>query len=148
MKLPKSVKKYMKMFEKQNIFVKVIAVAVLLYAIKYVVVHIQRVFLDSHYLEGFDPNVDGEHFIFFKMDGCGHCDKLYNNGWSQLQSSNKSGVPTEIVNANNTDVVDTYKQYIDGYPTLLLINKNSVKKYDGDRTASDMEEWLMKNKSN
>ena len=61
------------------------------------------------------------------MDGCGHCDKLYNNGWSQLQTNNKSGVPTEIVNANNTDVVDNYKQYIDGYPTLLLINKNSVK---------------------
>ena len=40
----------MKMFEKQNIFM-IIAVAVLLYAIKYVVVHIQRVFLDSHYLE-------------------------------------------------------------------------------------------------
>tara|TARA_B100000963_G_scaffold348556_2_gene356327 strand:- start:6964 stop:7389 length:426 start_codon:yes stop_codon:yes gene_type:complete len=141
MKLPKSLKKMMKKLQKQNLIVKVALLAVFIYAVKYLLKQLNIAILDSQYLEGF---MDKKTFVFFKMNGCPHCEKMQGE-WNKFVRNNRSGVATKELEASaNQALAEKYN--VQGYPTLLLVNGDKVlATYDGERKAEAFESFVSNN---
>ena len=140
MKLPKGLKKLMKKFEKQHVVIKLAVVALILYSVRYVLKQFNISVLDSHYLEGFGGK---KTFIFFKMNGCPHCEKMQGE-WDKFVKNNRTNIPTKELEASANQKLA--KQYgVKGYPTLLLVEGNTViSTFDGERTAEKFEEFVTK----
>ena len=141
MKLPKSLKKMIKKLQKQPLIVRVAALAVLIYAIKYLLKQFNIAVLDSQYLEGF---MDKKTFVFFKMNGCPHCEKMQGE-WNKFVRNNKTGVATKELEASaNQALAEKYQ--VQGYPTLLLVNGDKVlATFDGERKAEAFESFVTSN---
>ncbi len=141
MKLAKSLKKMMKKLQKQNLIVKVALLAVFIYAVKYLLKQLNIAILDSQYLEGF---MDKKTFVFFKMNGCPHCEKMQGE-WNKFVRNNRSGVATKELEASaNQALAEKYN--VQGYPTLLLVNGDKVlATYDGERKAEAFESFVSNN---
>lgn len=131
----------MKKLQKQNLIVKVALLAVFIYAVKYLLKQLNIAILDSQYLEGF---MDKKTFVFFKMNGCPHCEKMQGE-WNKFVRNNRSGVATKELEASaNQALAEKYN--VQGYPTLLLVNGDKVlATYDGERKAEAFESFVSNN---
>ena len=131
----------MKKLQKQSLIVKVALLAVFIYAVKYLLKQFNIAILDSQYLEGF---MDKKTFVFFKMNGCPHCEKMQGE-WNKFVRNNRSGVATKELEASaNQALAEKYK--VQGYPTLLLVNGDKVlATYEGDRKAEAFESFVSNN---
>lgn len=140
MKLPKSLKKIMKKFEKQHVVVKLMVVALILYAVRYVLKQFNISVLDSHYLEGLSGK---RTFVFFKMNGCPHCEKMQGE-WNNFVSNNNSGLATKELEATkNHKLAEKYG--VQGYPTLLIVEGDSVvATFDGERNVANFQKFALK----
>ena len=138
MKLPKQITKVVKMFEKQPAVVKLVIAFIFLYAVHYLFKEMRWSMGSSNYLEGF---MDKKTFVFFKMNGCGHC-KAMQPEWDKFKPSYKGDVVLKEMEAS-ANKAEVAKFGVKGFPTLLLIqNDKIVKSYDGERTASAFEKFL------
>jgi len=92
--------------------------------------------------EGYEGS---KELLLVHMNGCGHCDDLMPK-WKQFVAQNKSGIKTRAVEmSKDKSLVKKYK--IQGYPTILLLDKNGKKldTYDGPRTVDGLLDYCNKN---
>lgn len=149
MKLPKQLKKLIKKFEKQSDFVRLTIMLIIAYGIYYFLKQMRWGIGNNFYLEGYGgKDFTKKTFVFFKMNGCGHCKKMQPE-WDTFVKSNdpaSSGVKTAVVVAQE-DKETTEKYKITGFPTLLLIENNEiVKSFDEpQRTADKFKSFISSN---
>lgn len=145
MKFTKYLENAMNKLKKQHIIVRAGILIIILYGIKYLLKRFNITVLDSTYLEGFANNkIDKKTFVFFKMNGCPHCDSMQGE-WDKFVSNNKTGVPTlEIEASANQKLVEKYK--VEGFPTLLMVDSdNVIATFEGDRNAESFESFATNN---
>ena len=137
MKLPKPLKNVMKTFEKQSDMVKLGVVLLVLYGVYRFFQEMQWGIGSSSYLEGFTNKT----FVFFRMNDCGHCVKMKPE-WDKFTSSYGDG-PVEIKEVEQAQMTDQQKEWVQGFPTLVLVENGKVlKTYNGERTAAGFEAFL------
>ena len=102
------------------------------------------VFKLKYSVDGFEDS--GILVNIFKSEGCRHCvkakpefDKLV--GMSPIKLNNGKTAIVNVYDANKD--ADKMKMYdIKGYPTILLINGSDTVEYPGQRTATDIINYL------
>ena len=86
-----------------------------------------------------------DKFVFFAMDGCGHCDaviesKEFDNlkkSETNIKCIQDNGEHTELAQYRNDQTV------VPGYPTFLLLKSGQPPTvYDGERTESGFKTFL------
>lgn len=93
----------------------------------------------SYILEGFGTPTK---FIFFHMNGCGHCKNMMGE-WNSFAASNTSSITTEkIEQGDNPELLEKYK--IKQFPSLVLVDENGekIKEYNGGRTAREFQTFV------
>lgn len=97
-----------------------------------------------------DSNADA--FVKFYAPWCGHC-KAMAPTWEELATKYKDDSSIVIGDFDATAnelMLDTYKELVKGYPTILWIPKNDKQnpvKYAGGRELDDFEKWIKENSS-
>ena len=146
MKLPKQLKKLIKTLEKQPDYVRLGLMLVVAYGIYYLFKQLRWGVGNNFYLEGFgNKDFKDKTFVFFKMNGCGHC-KAMQSEWDKFVSkhdSSSTGVKTDVVESSaHPELVKKFN--VQGFPTLLMIKDNAiVKSFEGERTASAFESFTI-----
>ncbi len=87
-------------------------------------------------------NNDKVSLHLVKADWCGHC-KNFLPLWEEM--SKKYSNKYNFVLHNEPDVGKIKKEYkmnITGFPTLFLVNKNSVVKYENSRNEDNILDFL------
>ena len=144
MKLPKQLTKFFKKLEKQPDYVRLALMLVVAYGIYYLFKQLRWGVGNNFYLEGFgNKDFKKKTFVFFKMNGCGHC-KAMQSEWDKFVSkhnASSTGVKTAVVESNSSPEL-VKKFNVQGFPTLLMIKDNAiVKSFEGERTASAFESF-------
>lgn len=92
-------------------------------------------------------NMEGQYektFTLCYMNGCGHCKQMMPE-WEKLEKKYKnhdSILVNKIEASENPDFME--KHNVDGFPTMLMFDDdNNVKRYDGERTFKDFENFLL-----
>jgi hypothetical protein len=86
-------------------------------------------------------------FVFFYMNGCGHCDQVIPVWDNELVKGNTLGSKTYLVRVNNAVSGNITDNVPSSFPCFRYYNgKNShIDSYDeGDRTAKDLLSWMMR----
>ena len=138
MKLPKPLKNVMKNFEKQSDMLKLGIVLLVLYGVYRFFQEMQWGIGSSSYLEGFTNKT----FVFFRMNGCGHCDDMKPE-WNKFTSSYGDDGPVELKEVEKDDMTTQQQTWVKGFPTLVLVENGKVlKTYEGERTAAGFKSFL------
>jgi len=138
MKLPKPLKNVMKTFEKQSDMLKLGIVLLVLYGVYRFFQEMQWGIGSSSYLEGFTNKT----FVFFRMNGCGHCDDMKPE-WNKFTSSYGDDGPVELKEVEKDDMTTQQQTWVKGFPTLVLVENGKVlKTYEGERTAAGFKSFL------
>jgi len=137
MKLPKPLKKVMKKFEKQTDIAKLGITLIVIYGIYRLFKEMRWGIGSTTYLEGFTDKT----FVFFRMNGCKHCEDMKPE-WDKFKMSYKGSV--ELKEIEQSDMTPEQKEWVNGFPTLVLVENNAVvKTFDGaTRTASEFQSFL------
>ena len=136
MKLPKPLKNVMKTFEKQSDMVKLGIVLLVLYGIYRFLQEMQWGIGSSSYLEGFTNKT----FVFFRMNGCGHCDDMKPE-WKKFKASYTG--PIEIKEVEQAQMTAQQQNWVQGFPTLVLVENGEVlKTFEGERTEAGFKSFL------
>ena len=140
-KLPKSVKKIIKMFKKQNSMVKGGLCLVVLYIVYYLFKQMRWIGGNNSYLEGLGGS--DKKFVFFKMNGCPHCVKMTPE-WKAAKAQNKTDVVMTDYERGSTKGGELCKKYgVTGFPTILLLQGGKKKDiYKGERTKGGIMSYL------
>lgn len=137
MKLPKPLKKVMKTFKKQSDMVKLGMVLLVIYGVYGFLKEMRWGIGSSSYLEGFTNKT----FVFFRMNGCGHCDKMKPE-WNKFKSSYSGDC--ELKEIEQAQMTDQQKEWVQGFPTLVLVENGKVlKTFEGERKASVFKSFLL-----
>ena len=102
-----------------------------------------------------------DKFVFFAMDGCGHCDAVIESKeFLNFSSSTdipcirshqdkyytydgNGGEPTEEQNSTIKSMLDSHRGTIKGYPTFMLLKSGQDPiVYDGERKATGFKAFL------
>jgi thiol-disulfide isomerase/thioredoxin len=84
-------------------------------------------------------------FVLFHAPWCGHCVNfipIWNKFESQVKIDNLKIAKINIENEKYKNIINKYKDYIKGYPTVLYIDKLKIKEYDGERTVNSLIEFI------
>ena len=83
--------------------------------------------------------------VLFHMKGCGHCDSLMPD-WDAFEKKNTSNIATQKLERTEAGGL-LEKHKIDGFPTILLLDKNDnkVSAYNGERTTQGLIDFCNKN---
>jgi thiol-disulfide isomerase/thioredoxin len=75
------------------------------------------------------------------MNGCKHCEDMKPE-WNKFKKSYKGSV--ELKEIEQSDMTPEQKEWVNGFPTLVLVENNAVvKTFDGaTRTASEFQSFL------
>jgi hypothetical protein len=139
MKLPSSLNKLAKQFQKQSEMVKIGVVFVVIYGIYYIFKEMRWGVGGNSYLEGFTNKT----FVFFRMNGCKHCENMKPE-WNKFKASYKGNIAIEEV--EQADMTKQQKGWVQGFPTLVLVENDSVlKTYNGERTEAGFTAFLATN---
>lgn len=136
MKLPKPLKNVMKTFEKLSGIVKLGIVLLVIYCVYRFLQEMKWGIGSSSYLEGFTNKT----FVFFRMNGCGHCDKMKPE-WKKFKASYTG--PIELKEVEQAQMTDQQKEWVQGFPTLVLVENGKVlKTFEGERTEAGFKSFL------
>jgi len=83
--------------------------------------------------------------VLFHAPWCGHCVNfipIWNKFESQVNIDNLKIAKINIENEKYKNIINKYKDYIKGYPTVLYIDKLKIKEYDGERTINSLIEFI------
>ena len=114
------------------------AVAILIMVIVRYLLHlvIYSNFL-SNYLENFG---NPKELVYFHMNGCGHCDKMKPE-WNKFKASYTG--PIELKEVEQAQMSDQQKEWVQGFPTLVLVENGKVlKTFEGERTEAGFKSFL------
>ena len=89
---------------------------------------------------------DQKQIIFFHMNKCGHCIK-FKPEWNKFKGkASELGVKTVEYEASDKSAEELRKKYkVTGYPTIVLVNGDNHKTFEGDRTADALEKFVKEN---
>ena len=143
-KLPKEVKKFIKIVKnRQMSVVKVGLCLVVLYIVYYLFKQMRWIGGNNSYLEGLGGS--DKKFVFFKMNGCPHCVKMEPE-WAKFEKSNDSGIQCQAMEAGENKK-EAKKYGVSGFPTLLMISGDKViDTYNGERNAEGFKKFANKHK--
>ena len=142
-KLPKALKKTIKMVKKQNSMIKFVLTLVALYILFIFFKKIRWIMGNNGYLEGLAGS--DKKFIFFKMNGCPHCVKMEPE-WAKFEKSNDSGIKCQAMEAS-ANKQEAKKYGVSGFPSLLLVSGDKViDTYNGERNAEGFKKFVNKYK--
>lgn len=79
------------------------------------------------------------NLIYFYMEGCGYCDEFTKNLWPKVKKLKK--VKTYKVNGPQHKIL-TDKFNIESYPTLIKLDKDGWKTFQGKRTLVNIKKFL------
>lgn len=135
-------KKFLKSFQKQSLFVKILIVLLAFGLVVFVLSALggNNTPPPPPQEEGFSGAVPIEAHYYY-MDGCGHCEK-FSPEWDKFTKSYKG--PVKLKKINMKDAEDDLKKYeVDGFPTVVVIDdQGKSKHYDGDRTKSALMDYF------
>jgi len=87
----------------------------------------------------FEGLENGKEFVFFHMNGCGHCNNMKPE-WEKFTGAT-SFTTRSVEMSESPDEINKFG--IQSYPTLLLLeNGEKVKEFKGERTAEAFEEFV------
>jgi len=136
MKLPKPLKKVMKTFEKQSDILKLSITLILIYGVYTLFKEMRWGIGGGSYLEGFTNKT----FVFFRMNGCGHCEDMKPE-WTKFKASYTG--PIELKEVEQAQMTDQQKEWVQGFPTLVLVENGKVlKTFEGERTEAGFKKFL------
>jgi thiol-disulfide isomerase/thioredoxin len=84
-------------------------------------------------------------FVLFHTPNCGHCVRFmptWNKFEKKMNGSNINIVKINIQNEKYNNIVKKYQKYIEGYPTVLYIDKKIIKEYNGERTVESLVKFI------
>tara|TARA_Y100001970_G_C14208621_1_gene845553 strand:+ start:129 stop:569 length:441 start_codon:yes stop_codon:yes gene_type:complete len=124
--LMKEAKSLLKSFNKLNKYVKVVLFIVAAFSV-YKYIHKPGIlgfsFQNSlNVTEGFGS----KSLVYYRMDGCPHCERFDEDGWPKFKSMNSTSISTRVVDSSDPECK---KNGIQGFPSLLLTDssKNKIK---------------------
>jgi thiol-disulfide isomerase/thioredoxin len=92
------------------------------------------------------PKTPDTEFVFLYMDGCGWCDR-FKPTWKEFVATYERALRDKGVRLlafeSKDPNAETYKP-VKGYPTLLLVKKDTVV-FEGDRTVAGLTAFLNAN---
>ena len=133
--------KLVKTLKKQNPVIRVFIVLLGLYILHYLYKQLRWIVGNNKYLEGLEVNTD-KTFVFFKMNGCGHCQKMEPE-WKKFIDS-KPSISTQTLEASS-DKEKAKKYNVTGFPSLLMISGDKViDTYNGERNSEGFKKFVSK----
>ena len=124
-----------------------VAVAVAFFAVKFgerLIALLQNIFTRRK-IENFDGK---KELTFFKMNGCGHCEKFAPE-WAAAKQENTTGISMVEYETKDNGASELIEKYgIKGFPTLVLCGAGGGEKldvYDGPRTKDGLLAYLKLN---
>jgi len=129
MKVSRSVRKFLKPKNLNNLLVTILVIGLLYFLIKYL--------MKSR--EGFEGHTT---LLLNHMNGCGHCEKLMPE-WDQFAKENDTIIKTKKVEVNEDPSI-AKKYGVKGFPTILLIGPTGEKldTYEGDRSKEGLFSYI------
>ena len=92
--------------------------------------------------------MEKKELVFFKMNGCGHCEKFAPE-WAAAKQENTTGISMVEYETKDNGAAELIEKYgIKGFPTLVLCGAGGGDKldvYDGTRTKDGLLEYLKQN---
>ena len=80
--------------------------------------------------------------MYFYMDGCGFCDK-FSPTWKKLIKKNNKNKKVTMVKINGpNNLIMTKKYKVKKFPTIILLKDNKSYTYDGDRSLTDLLNFI------
>jgi len=142
-KLPKALKKIIKMVQKQNSMIRVVLAFVALYILFIFFKKMRWIVGNNSYLEGLISS--DKTFVFFKMNGCPHCVKMEPE-WENFKKVCPPGIKTKTLEAGANK--KEAKEYgVSGFPSLLMLSGGKViDTYNGERNADGFAKFAAKHK--
>jgi thiol-disulfide isomerase/thioredoxin len=129
MKVARSVRKFLKPKNLNNLLVTIVVIGLLYFLIKYL--------MKSR--EGFEGHTT---LLLNHMKGCGHCEELMPE-WDKFESQNDTIIKTKKVEVNDDPSV-AKKYGVKGFPTILLIGPTGEKldTYEGTRDSNGLLSYV------
>ena len=83
---------------------------------------------------------------FFFAEWCGYC-KKFKPEWERLKAETNLGVKlNEVDCSDNNNVPELAKKYnVNGFPTIIFVNGNNTKTYEGARTKEALVSFIKQN---
>jgi thioredoxin-related protein len=134
----------LKMFNNLDNKMKVLVLLVLIFVITFVLKML--VDLNTNYVEGLSNTTqsgggDNYKFVFFKMDSCGHCQKLQPE-WDKLKKwYSQQGGNLELLEVSPDDEL-TRQHNVSSYPTLILLKNDEKEKEFNGRTFEKLKDFI------
>ena len=108
----------------------------------------QHLILPRKNAEAFAVGPQQQSLVFLYMNGCGWCDKFMPE-WDQFSATYSAGLAAKgvaVVSYERSDPKSSqYKDYVQGYPTVLLVTSSDVIVFEGERTSKGLAEFLKEN---
>jgi protein disulfide-isomerase A6 len=94
---------------------------------------------------GSNTNDDTKNTLYlFKAEWCGYCQR-FKPTWNALQNDPIISKSVNFVTFDSNEHKKEMEQYgIQGFPTIMLKNKNKVIDYNGDRNIEDIKNFITK----
>jgi len=148
-KLLKPVRELFNIFRKQNTFVKVIIIVLILIIGRTITEKLTWGLFSEQYIENFGSGAEtafagavGAEMVLCHMNGCGHCKNMMPE-WDKFSKQGK--IKTRKIEVGEDK--DFMRQHdVSSFPTILLLDKNGKKldEYQGERDASSFAEYAAK----
>ena len=103
-----------------------------------------RVLNPLHLMEKYSS---GDKFVFFSMEGCGHCDAVHTSGEFENLKKNYTDIDCVEDGSKSPDPsLAEHRKNVQGYPTFMLIKSGKAIAHDGPRTESAFTQFLSQHK--
>ena len=123
-------------FRKQNFWIQLIIVLLVLSLLKS--------FISGGIIEGL-VNPDDQVLTYFHMSTCPHCHK-FNPIWEGFVKGGAGGMKTKKV--EQAEMTNEHKKLgVNGFPSVMLLNGGKkVEEFKGPRTKKDLTDFVKKHK--
>jgi thiol-disulfide isomerase/thioredoxin len=91
-----------------------------------------------------EENTQKTDIYFFKANWCGHC-KNFSPIWEALESElgTKYNFNTiDVDDIKNEKILEKYKKYIQGYPTIIKKVGDTINLFNGERNVNNVREFI------
>ena len=128
-----------KKFKNLHALIQIIIVLMLVFVGRYLINLIIYSNFTSGNLENFENPTE---LVYYHMNGCGHC-KKFTPEWEKFAQGYTGSLKLKKI--ERADAGDDLEKYqIQGFPTILLLDgKGNKKEFDGDRTVSGLEQFVI-----